>query len=231
MLFPQFHRAFTTVAIVLLALGAAPIAERADAQQTEPLVQEIQRASQLIGPLQGGGLVMLIRHERTEVPSRRDDYSKPPEECRAQRNLSLAGVAGAQETGVNIRALGINVGRVISSPMCRSAETARYMFGVEYETDTRLMHHDPAEGATRNLDAAEVELRELLSELSPGLEGSNIALISHGGNIFRVSGLRISEGEIAVLRLGPNGEIEALGQFMGSDLGPFARMKLAEQEE
>ena len=178
----------------------------------------------LVEALQEGGLVLLIRHERTEVPSRRDDYSKAPNDCTAQRNLSIAGGAGAQETGFSLHALEIPIGRVITSPMCRSAETARFMFGVDYESDLRLMHHDP--NGERTLDIAAEEARALLGEIAPGLPKTNIALVSHGGNIFRVSGLRLTEGEIGVLRLDEDATITVLGQLTGSDLGFAARRAL-----
>ena len=212
--------AFAALIIAMTAIAAPAQA----VQSTNPPLN----TQELIDALQEGGLVLIIRHERTEVPSRRDDYSRPADDCRAQRNLSLAGAAGAQETAVILRALDIDVRRVISSPMCRSAETARYMFGVNYELDARLMHHEP--GGARNLDVAEAELRELLAEIAPGLPTANIALVSHGGNIFRVSGLRLSEGEIGVLRLDESGNVTALGQSMGSDLGFFARWALENDE-
>jgi broad specificity phosphatase PhoE len=175
----------------------------------------------LIDALRQGGLVMLIRHERTELPSREDDYSRPAEDCRAQRNLSVAGTAGAVESGVVLRALDIPVGRVISSPMCRTIETARGMFGVGYQTDPRLLHQDPQ--GTRNLDVASAEMRDLLRDLAPGMPGTNIAVIGHGGMIHQVSGVRLSEGEVAVVRLGADGSVTPLGQFLPSDLNPFAR--------
>jgi len=206
--------------VAVLLIWAAVAAPASAAEPADPPLSN----RELIERLQAGGLILIIRHERTEAPSRRDDYSRPPDDCRAQRNLSVAGAAGAQETGVVLRALDIGVGRVISSPMCRSAETARYMFGVDYELDVRLMHHDP-EGE-RTLDVAEAESREVLSEIAPGLPDTNIALIGHGGNIFRVSGLRLSDGEIGVLLLDEDGEVTALGQFTGSDLAFFARRAL-----
>lgn len=180
--------------------------------------------SELIATLQDGGHVLIIRHERTEVPSRRDDYTKAPDDCTAQRNLSVAGAASSQETRIVFDAFDIEFGRVITSPMCRSAETARYMFGVGYETDTRLMHEDP--DGERNIDVAEREMRTLLAELAPGLEGTNIALIGHGGVIHRSTGFALSEGEIGVLRLGEDGSMTIVGQFLGSDLAPFARRAL-----
>ncbi len=207
-----------TCLIAIVAVGFAFTGNTAMAQSLKDLFADRE---QMIDALQAGGHILLIRHERTEMLSRKDDYTKSPNDCTAQRNLSIAGVAGAQETGVVLRALSIKVGRVIASPMCRSAETARYMFGVDYETDTRLMHHNPEGG--RSLDIAVEEVRTLLGELAPGLPETNVALISHGGSIFRVSDLLLSEGEIGVLKLDEDGNVTAVGQFMGSDLAPFAR--------
>ncbi|MDJ0977431.1 MAG: hypothetical protein QNI87_02755 [Erythrobacter sp.] len=184
---------------------------------------------EVIEKLREGGYIMLIRHERTEVPSRADDYTRPPAECRAQRNLSVAGVVSSHETGTLIRAAGIPIARVITSPMCRATETARYMFGAEYETDNRLMHHDPGAQSKRPLDQAARETSEVIDELAPVLADGNVALISHGGNIFKSTGLRLTEGEIGVLQLDEQGKAIAMGQFTGSTLGFYIRMKQAEE--
>ncbi|MEM7688421.1 MAG: hypothetical protein AAF291_05315 [Pseudomonadota bacterium] len=206
-------------------LAAAPAhAQPAPASPANPATP-LYTSFETVDMLKEGGLVMVIRHERTEVPSRADDYTRPSAECRAQRNLSVAGVVSADQNGALIRAAGIPVSRVISSPMCRSAETARYMFGVDYETDARLMHHDPGADSARPLDKAAQETRELIASLGPVSAGGNIALISHGGNIFKSTGLRLTEGEIGVVRVGEDGAIETLGQFTGSTLGFYVRMK------
>ncbi|MGB3471053.1 MAG: hypothetical protein WBA51_09555 [Erythrobacter sp.] len=220
-------KAAVMFALAMTMLVLSPIHHTALGQNSGQEVPPVD-LKELLGELQSGGYVLIIRHERTELPSRPDDYSRDPGDCRAQRNLSLAGVAGAQETGFVMRMLDINIGRVITSPMCRSAETARYMFGVNYETDNRLMHHDP-EGQ-RNLDIAASEVRELLVELSPGMPDTNIALITHGGSILRATGLSLSEGEIGVLTLGEDGTINAVGHFMGSDLSPYARRLMQETQ-
>ncbi|WP_146107716.1 hypothetical protein [Porphyrobacter sp. HT-58-2] len=175
----------------------------------------------MIAAMRQGGLVMLIRHERTELPSREDDYSRSDTDCRAQRNLSVAGTAGAAESGVVFRALEIPVGRVIASPMCRATETARGMFGVGYETDRRMLHQDP-DGA-RNLAVASAEMRELLVELAPGLPGTNIALVGHGGMIHQLTGVQLSEGEVVLVRLAEGGAVTVVGHFLPSDLNPFVR--------
>ena len=214
---------FRLVLSVVLAFLIAANPSLADPQQPKPL-----RQGELTQLLKKGGHVLIIRHERTEVPSREDDYSRPSDDCRAQRNLSIAGLAGAQETGVVLDAVGIPVERVISSPMCRRDETARLKYGVEYEIDSRLLHYDPK--GERNMDIAEFEMRDLLADLAPGIPDANIALIGHSATIRRVSGLWLSEGEIGVLKLNEQGEIAALGQFMGSDLAPLARLNLSSRE-
>ncbi|MEM8556898.1 MAG: hypothetical protein AAGG50_03550 [Bacteroidota bacterium] len=215
--------------LVLLAVVLSFAAAQAHAQTPPPSPEDLplDRAS-LIEALQSAGYILVMRHERTEVPSRRDDYTQAPDDCRAQRNLSVAGAAGAQETGVILRVLGIEAGRVLTSPMCRSAETARYVFGVGYEIDMRLMHGDP--DGERDGDAAIQETKDLLAELAPGLPETNIALVSHGGVIFGATGIRLSEGEIGVVRLDEDGSVTIVGQFHGSDFGPYARIALRESE-
>ena len=223
-LITTLRRTGAFIALASALVGASAAAARADPASTADLIDRLNARGELIEKLQAGGYVMLIRHERTEVPSRADDYSQAPGECRAQRNLSVAGIASAQETGVNLGALGIETARVISSPMCRSTETARFVFGVGYETDLRLLHHDPR--GERNLDVATAEMLDLLSELGPDMDQGNIALISHGGTIFRVTGLLLSEGETVVLRLDEDGDFTVEGHFMGGDFGRNARMAI-----
>jgi len=178
-------------------------------------------AGDLVPLLQKGGYILLIRHERTEVPSRADDYSKPPGDCMAQRNLSVAGYAGSQETGKALMALDIPVGSVLASPMCRGMDTARFMFG-RTKPEGRLMHHDPA--GERTLDVAASDLKALIATLQPG--DTNIVLVSHVANIWRALSVSLAEGEIAVLQNQPDGAVKVIGQAMGSDFGPYARIKL-----
>lgn len=220
--------AFMSLAIIVSLSFTTPLTAQSE---TDSPAIPVPTAFEVIEKLQEGGLIMVIRHERTEMPSREDDYTQPASECRAQRNLSVAGVVGAHENGGLIRAAGIPVSRVISSPMCRAAETARYMFGVDYTTDARLMHHNPAENSDRPLDQAAQETAELVSELAPISRGGNVALISHGGNIYEGTGLRLSEGEVGVLSFDESGKATPIGQFTGSTLGFYVRMKQAEAAE
>ncbi|MEM8616813.1 MAG: hypothetical protein AAGF20_07740 [Pseudomonadota bacterium] len=222
----QLIRFFGKSLAALALAGASVLPAMAEEDAPQPPMNSWA----LIEALQGGGHVLYIRHERTEVPSRADDYSRPASDCRAQRNLSVSGVAAAYETGMVLRAVDIPISRVIASPMCRGTETARYMFGVGYELDTRLMHHDPSKNSSRNMDTAVAEAQALLAELAPIMGDTNIALVGHGGTIRRVTGLSLTEGEIAVLRLSETGEVTALGQLTGSAMGFYARWQDAQDQ-
>lgn len=164
---------------------------------------------------------LLGQRQHVELPGQARSNA-PTSRRPSQRNLSVAGVAGAEQTGRAIRALGIPVDEVIASPMCRGRETARWMFG-DARTDARLMHHDP-DGA-RTLDVAAAEIAALLQEIVPRA-GGNIVVISHAGNIFRASGERVPEGGIVVLRRSAGGGWLTVGRFSGSDLDPWAREAL-----
>lgn len=77
--------------------------------------------------LRAGGNVIFIRHERTDhmTPDAQDFLVSS---CAGQRNLNAAGVASAEQSGEEIRRLKIPIGQVFASPMCRTQETARFMF-------------------------------------------------------------------------------------------------------
>jgi phosphohistidine phosphatase SixA len=172
----------------------------------------------LVSLLRKGGYILLVRHERTEVPSRGDDFSKPRTDCFSQRNLSSSGYAGARETGETLRILGITVVEVRSSPICRTMETGRLMFG-RATAEEMLMHDDPPTG--RTVEVAERDLKNLVSSID--LAGGNVALITHGGNIKKAFDVTVVEGAFAVLKRDEKGNVTLVGQTTGSDLDFPAR--------
>jgi phosphohistidine phosphatase SixA len=212
-------------AILALAMGIAATAQPAQAQSafragpdaTTPLPPLIDRLRQ-------GGLLLVIRHERTEIPSREDDFGTPRTDCLAQRNLSAAGHAGARETGAALRALGIAVAEVRASPICRTMDTARLMFD-RAVADERLMHDDPPRGRTAAVADADIKAAARSVDLSRG----NVALVTHGGIIAKAFGTAISEGGILIVERRADGRFVALGHTTGSDLGFPARARLADR--
>ncbi len=83
---------------------------------------------QLWSTLKGGGLVVLMRHAIT-TPGVGDPPGMKVDDCSTQRNLTEEGRRHAKLIGEAWRAHGIQVGKVMSSPMCRCLETARLAFG------------------------------------------------------------------------------------------------------
>lgn len=205
-----------------VATNFAAVSAKTPTQKIEAPAPKMLDAGQLIPLLKKGGYILIMRHERTEIPARNDDYSKPATYCTAQRNLSVAGYAGAVETGKVLSVLNIPIGKVLASPMCRSMDTARMAFG-KVEPEMRLIHHDNVPGRTPEVAGA--EMRALIAELTP--RDSNIVLVSHIGNINRAIDTIPSEGEISVVQVQTDGKITVLGLVMGSDFAPYARQVLA----
>jgi len=218
--------ALTTSLFAQPAQSPAPQAAEGP-QPVATLENRDMSTKELSDQLRAGGLVILMRHERTNVPSRGDDYSRSANDCNAQRNLSPAGVAGAAETGAAIRAIGWPIGRVLSSEMCRATETARFMFG-RYEIEPRLMHHDnPPE---RTGAVAGQELNARLADIARGGK-DNTVMVSHIGNIYFATGMRLSEGEFAVLQRQEDGKYVILGTFDPGYIGAHARQAQYEAEQ
>jgi phosphohistidine phosphatase SixA len=145
--------------------------------------------SELIDQLKEGGHVLVIRHERTNawVP---DDEDFTVENCSTQRNLSMAGTANAIENGAVIRYLGIPIGDVYASPMCRTLETGRHMFrNVEPFVSLHGYGADP--------EVVRTEINELI--LHAAGQEKNAAMITHLGTYSLMFGGHLGEGDAAVI--------------------------------
>lgn len=84
--------------------------------------------SQLVRLLRGGSLVLLVRHASTDWAQRDGDFISYADRA-SQRNLSAIGRAQADTIRKAVTALGLPIGRVLSSPMFRCRDTAELAFG------------------------------------------------------------------------------------------------------
>lgn len=225
----MLSRLLAIVAAITLPIAAcaqAPVAPQPKAPAATAASDPVLlRTEPLIALMKRGGTVLVIRHERTEVPSSGDDYAQPTN-CAVQRNLSVAGQAGARETGYALKVLGVRFGKVLASPMCRTMETARLIFG-RVDASPRLMHGDDSRGRTNAVIGT--ELRAQVEEVRPA-PGVNDVVVSHIGNIAEGYRYFLTEGEIAVMQRGPDGTMRLVGRAIPSDLGPYARIALARGE-
>jgi hypothetical protein len=130
--------------------------------------------------LRNGGYILYARHgQATEGEDRLDpDFQN----CATQRNLSALGREQATYYGALLRTLQIPVGYpVISSPFCRTVETASLAFGRRFvQTDSDLAAVLRLSG---NITPALLE--RTLRRLGSNLEvlpppGTNRVIIAHG---------------------------------------------------
>lgn len=213
----KMKSALGLLAAVMLYPVSALAQHGGQAPATVP-ASSAMRVKDLIPLLQKGGHILLLRHERTAVQSPDDDFSKPATDCFSQRNLSVAGVASARQTGEALAALKIPIENVLATPMCRGMETARHMFG-RATPHAALMHHDIT--GKRTLDIAAAEFSHLVEQTHPAT--GNIVMVTHGGHLSKAFGARMIEGSFVVLAKQGAGKWAVIGTFHGSELDPWAR--------
>ena len=144
--------------------------------------------------LRWGGNILYFRHATTDF-SQNDAKSQGPTDCANQRNLSDRGRADARAIGRALQDLAVPVGQVLASPMCRTDETAKLIFGKAEPSEA--VRGDPAFPST---DPRRYQgLREILVTRVPA--GTNLGIASHGNPFHGVAGPPyIAEGELAVIK-------------------------------
>src|SRR5262245_12751612 len=180
----------TWLMAVTLATGlSAP----GDASAQRPAAVPL-RGAELLTALRGGGYILYFRHADTDH-SQNDQRMTSIDDCSTQRNLTDRGRDHARAIGESIRSLGVPIGSVLASPMCRTVETATLAFGrAEKSMAVReagpLPPGDPARFAA---------LRALLS--APVAPGTNTAVVGHAYPYYTlVGGQYLSEGQADVVR-------------------------------
>jgi phosphohistidine phosphatase SixA len=173
---------FAIVALLLGWFGAAGTAvagEAADARNA----------------LRAGAHVALMRH--ADAPGGVGD---PPgfriEDCATQRNLSPKGRADAEKIGSQLKQEGIAFEKIVSSPWCRCVDTARLLNLGTVETE-------PTFGNVVVLrDQREVLTAGGRAFIAGWTARGNLLVVTHGANIFALTGVSPASGEIVVVKGG-----------------------------
>jgi phosphohistidine phosphatase SixA len=201
---------FGPIRCALLVCAAALVAGQAhgQAQVPPPANRSSAPASELpphelVDVLKRGGLILYFRHAATDF-SQNDSRMTSYEDCTTQRNLIDKGRADARRIGAALKALAVPIGNVQASPLCRTMETARLIFGkAQASTDVR----------SRNVNPNDAErfapLRAIFQATVPA--GANLGIVSHGNPFYAVAGPPyLAEAEGAVIRpLGQDFEVLA----------------------
>jgi phosphohistidine phosphatase SixA len=140
----------------------------------------------LVSALRQGGYNIYFRHAATDW-SQGDHVREPGDwtSCEPERirQLSDDGRETARAVGEAIRALGIPVGKVLSSPYCRTVETASLMGLGEVEQTTDVMNMRVAEYFGGRAAIVKTARARLATQPAPG---TNTVIVAHG-NVARES--------------------------------------------
>ncbi len=189
MMMRAFPRLFCAVGILMVALLAH--AEEPNAVPVRDLA-----AKELLTVLRAGGLVLYFRHTSTDF-GHSDEAMTSFDDCAKQRNLTDKGRDEARAIGDALKQLAVPIGAVLSSPFCRTTETAQLAFGrAEKSMDLR---GGPVSNDPQRYQALR---KQLATRPQPK---TNTLLVGHGNPFRSVAGApHLSEGEAAVVQ--PVGE-------------------------
>ena len=143
--------------------------------------------------LEAGGVALVMRHAKTETAT---DEVEVLGDCSRQRNLSDAGREQARRIGRAVEELGVPIGKVLASPLCRAKETADIAFG-----DSEVSRVLVSPGVTGTIEDDDRRIRRL-RVLADARAGSVKVLVTHTGNIGGAFGESVEEGDMLVVRDG-----------------------------
>ena len=158
-----------------------------------------QAPEDLLRLLRSPGSVGVLRHAR--APGTGDPPGFRLGDCATQRNLDAAGREKAREIGARLREAGV-LARVFSSAWCRTRETAELLdLGpVEILSALNSFFGNGGEGAEQS-----ATVRRFLR--SRGQE--TVILVTHQVNVTALTGVYPGNGEMVVMRPGPDGHVVA----------------------
>ena len=176
----------------------------------------------LVEALRGGGYNLYFRHTATGW-SRHDQVREAGDwtscDPSRMRQLSRDGENSARAIGEAMRALGIPVGKVLSSPYCRTVQTARLMDLGSVETTTDVMNLRVAEyfgGRKAIIAAARARLA------TPPATGTNTVIVAHGNVAREATPVYPGEGEGVAFKPDGMGGFRYVGRLTPSDWARLA---------
>lgn len=163
--------------------------------------------TQIWEKLRKGGLVVLMKHASVNRGNESGNPVLRDPSCQKERNLSEKGKREAAQIGEIFTSKGINIENVLTSPYCRTTDTARIAFGrgepVRFLSLLEALSQEHAEANT-----------EQLSSLIGSYTGKgNLILITHTPNINAISFETVEKGSFLVLMPMGGNEFEEIGKI------------------
>jgi len=195
-------KAFVVLSFFLAAMGVSQLAIGQD-----PAPGKEPRGRDVVSELRAGGYVIFFRHATTN-PDQVDADAPKLDRCETQRNLSTGGRRMARDIGLAFQTLRIPVRKVVTSPYCRTVDTAELAFG-HHESSDALYFVIGMDKEQRNRHST--ELRQMLSTAPQ--PGSNTVIVSHNANLKEATGIWPKrEGDAHVFRPRPGGGFDYVGE-------------------
>lgn len=211
--------ALAAAAVILCCFTNVTVAAEGGAADAE--TRELLAGDALIEALRRGGYILYFRHGLTDHDTYDSDRNNL-DNCASQRLLSEAGRQQMRSIGLAIKQLDIPISTVISSPYCRTVETAELAFGHTLK-DAQLKHTVTA--SKREAEQQSLALKTMLST-PPVPAGTNTVLSGHTGNLQEATGIWPKpEGVAIVFRPHGDGKFD----YVATILPELWSMWLADQ--
>lgn len=149
----------------------------------------------LVGALQRGGYVMVMRHASSpSLPP--DQRTANPDNPTRERQLDEAGRAGATRMGDALRTLRIPIGSVLTSPMYRALETVRLA-----RLSSPEQHVELREAGQSMQGVTEAQAVWLRARVAQHPTTGNTLIVTHSTNIARAfpDWKAVDQGEVVVV--------------------------------
>jgi broad specificity phosphatase PhoE len=193
---PLFTQRFA-LALALLVLAGAPVRAQSD----------------LVAALRGGGYVIVMRHAHSPADPPAAGQADPDNKT-GERQLDAMGKEQALVIGRRLKARGIPVGPVYSSPTFRALQTARLMGFASPQAKSELGDGGASMAASAAGQTGTAWLKAKAAAAPP--KGKDALIITHGPNItlaFGDSLKDMADAEAAVFRPDGNGGFTLAGRI------------------
>jgi phosphohistidine phosphatase SixA len=168
----------------------------------QPSVAFSETEEKIWEKLKNGGLVILVRH--TSVVKNNNPLLRDPS-CLKERKLSEKGKKEATRIGEMFTVKGVTINKVLTSPYCRTTDTAKIAFGrgqpAEFLSVLEALPQKQAEANTEKLT------QTIVSYSGTG----SLILVTHAPNINAISFESVEMGAFLVLQPTGDNEFEEIG--------------------
>ncbi len=158
--------------------------------------------------LKTGGLVILMKH--AAIPDDSEGAGSPmlrDPSCKKERNLSEKGKKQAAKLGENFANRRIPIERVLTSPYCRTVDTANIAFGKNNPTEYLSLL------AVLSEPQAESNSEQLTLTIGSYSGKGNLILVTHDPNISSISFETVETDSFLVLQPMGGDEFEEIGKI------------------